>query len=408
MKKANQKVVVLVVCVIALCTGSVIAQDWPQWRGTNRNAKVTGFTVPETWPQQLTQKWKVTVGLGDATPALVGDKLYVFTRQGAYEVTMCLKAGDGSEVWKDKYEAQEVTGAPGRHPGPRSSPTVADGKVVTLGVGGVLSCLDAATGKLLWRKDEFPGAWPKFFTAMSPIIADGLCIAHLGGENNGAIVAYDFATGDEKWKWSGDGPTYSSPVLMTVDGTKQLVVQTEKNLVGVSIADGKLLWKIETPNQRMFYSSATPIVNEQTIFYTGQGTGTKAVKIKKEGDGFAVEELWTNEQLGTSFNTPVFKNGMLFGLSKNSNLYCINAENGQTDWVDTNQIDRFGSIIDAGSCLMALSPQSELIIFEPDSEQYKELARYKVAESPVYAYPVVAGNNIYIKDQDSVILWTIK
>lgn len=408
MKETNRKKVVLATCVVALCASCIFAQDWPQWRGTDRDAKVTGFTMPETWPQGLTQKWKVDVGQGDATPALVGDKLYVFTRQGAEEVTMCLKASDGSELWKDKCEAQEVTGPAGRHPGPRSSPTVADGKVITLGVGGILSCLDAATGKVLWRNDDFPGAWPQFFTAMSPIIVDGLCIAHLGKEGEGAIVACDLALGEEKWRWSGDGPTYSSPVLMTVEGTKQLVVHTEKNLVGIAVADGKLLWKIETPNERRFYSSATAIVDGQTIYYTGQGSGSKAVKIKKEADGFATEELWSNGELGTSFNTPVLKNGMLFGLSQNSNFYCINAMDGQTAWTGTDQIDRFGSMIDAGSCLLALSPKSQLVVLEPNDKECKELASYKVSESPTYAHPVVAGNRVFVKDQDSVTLYTIE
>ena len=126
-------------CVILLGAASAFAKDWPQWRGPNRDGKVKGFTAPQKWPTELTQKWKVTVGSGDATPALVGDKLYVFTRQGADEVTLCLNAANGKELWKDKYAAQAVTGAASRHPGPRSSPAVANGKVVTLGVGGVLS-----------------------------------------------------------------------------------------------------------------------------------------------------------------------------------------------------------------------------------------------------------------------------
>ena len=146
MRNASRLVGVMVGCVVLLSALGVFAQDWPQWRGPNRDGKVTGFTAPQTWPKALTQKWKMTVGAGDATPALVGDRLYVFTRQGDDEVTLCLSAADGKELWRDKYAAQAVTGAAARHPGPRSSPTVADGKVVTLGVGGVLSCLDAASG----------------------------------------------------------------------------------------------------------------------------------------------------------------------------------------------------------------------------------------------------------------------
>ena len=173
MKSASRWMGVVLSGVILVGATCALAQDWPQWRGANRDGKVEGFTAPAAWPKELAQKWKATVGAGDGTPALVGDKLYVFARQGEDEVTLCLDAATGKEVWKDKYAATAVTGAAARHPGPRSSPTVADGKVITLGVGGVLSCLDAATSKVVWRNEEFK-AVPMFFAALSPIVVDGM------------------------------------------------------------------------------------------------------------------------------------------------------------------------------------------------------------------------------------------
>lgn len=215
MKYLKCRVSLASVLVLITVAASASAQDWPQWRGANRDDKAHGFTAPKTWPQQPNLKWKVAVGRADATPALVGDKLFVFSRQDDYEVIQCLDAANGTTVWSNQYEVLAPTGAPAQHPGPRSSPTVADGKVVTLGVRGTLSCLVADSGKLLWRKDDIRG-WPQFFTAMSPLVVDGLCIAQLGGKTNGVVVAYDLATGDEKWKWSGDGASYVSPVEMTV------------------------------------------------------------------------------------------------------------------------------------------------------------------------------------------------
>jgi len=410
MKKTNLPKVVLAVCVILFCASFVFAQDWPQWRGENRDGKASGFTAPEQWPKELTQKWKTMVGLGCATPALVGNNLYVLTRQGDEEVILCLNAADGKELWKDKYAAQAVTGAAGRHPGPRSSPAVADGKVVTLGVGGVLSCLDAATGKVVWRKDPFPKVVPKFFTAMSPIIVDGMAIAHLGGPGNGAMIAYELATGDEKWRWAEEGPEYASPVLMTVEGTKQVVTLTEKSIAGINAADGKCLWRLPFLPQRRAYNSATPIVDGQTVIYTGAGRGTKAIKVEKQGDGFATKELWNSPDVAVQFNTPVLKDGLLFGLSNNNNLFCINAESGETNWIDTNPRGQrgFAAIVDTGSCLMALPNESELFVFKPSKEKYEELARIKVAETPTYAHPVISGNRVFVKDEDSVAMFIIE
>ncbi len=385
------------------------ARDWPQWRGPNRDGKAAGFAAPEEWPAQLTQKWKVTVGSGDSTPALVGDKLYVFTRQGDEEVTKCLNAASGGELWKDSYVAQAVEGAARRHPGPRSSPAVADGKVVTLGVGGVVSCLDAATGKLVWRKDPFPRVVPRFFTSFSPIIVDGMAIAHLGGKGNGAIIAYDLATGNEKWRWAGEGPDYGSPALVTVEGTRQIVTPTEQSIVGISVADGKLLWQFPSPPPSRAYNAATPIVDGQTVIYAAKGRGTKGLKIEKQGDAFAVEELWSNPDLATQYNTPVLQDGLLFGLSDDNKFFCIDAQTGKTAWTDATARGSggFGAIVGAGSCLVALTNDSQLIVYKPDGTAYGQIRSYKVADTVTNAHPVMSGNRIFVKDQDSLALWMV-
>ena len=409
MKKTNLLKTILLSCVILIVTNCVFAQDWPQWRGPNRDGIVTGFKAPKEWPKELKLKWKTTVGAGDSTPALVGDKLYVFTRQGDDEVTTCLEADNGKELWMDKCAAQAVTGAASRHPGPRSSPAVADGKVVTLGVGGVLSCLDAATGKVVWRKDPFPKVVPRFFTSMSPIIVDGMAIGHLGGQGNGAIIAYDLNTGDEKWRWAGEGPEYASPTVLTVAGTKQLVTLAEKSVVAVNVADGKLLWQLPFAPVRRAYNAATPIIDGQIVIYTGAGRGTRAVQVEKQGDGFVTKELWSNPDLAPQFNTPVLRDGFLYGLSNSGNLFCINAKTGQTAWVDQTQRDRSGftAIVSAGPYMMALPSNSELIVFEPNSEKFSQVAAIKVSDTPIYAHPVIAGNRIFIKDQDTVAMFMI-
>jgi outer membrane protein assembly factor BamB len=426
---------------------TVSAQDWPQWRGANRDAKVTGFKVPQTWPKELTQKWKATVGEGVATPALLGDRLYVFSRENDHEVTRCLEAATGKELWQDKYESLGASGPAQRFSGPRSSPTVAEGKVVTLGVRGVLSCLDAANGKKLWRKDEF-NAVPRFHPASSPIVVNGLCIAQLGGSDNGALVAYDLATGEEKWKFSGDSPGYASPVLMNAGETPLIVAETERRIVAVNAGDGKLAWETPYVVQGRGYNASTPIVDGDTVIFSGSGRGTRAVKIAKTGDGFTGEELWNNPEQSVQFNTPVLKDGLLYGLSAGNDFFCLNAKDGKTAWTaPASKASEarpaagpggaggqsreggpggrggrgggrggmgggggggYGSIVDAGSVLLALTPSSELIAFEPGGKAYTEVARIKVSDNQTYAYPVLSGNRIFTKDSDSVTLWVIE
>jgi outer membrane protein assembly factor BamB len=407
MKSAKQTAVVVVAVLALLAASQVLAQDWPQWRGPNRDGKVTGFKAPDSWPKALNQKWKVSVGAGDASPVLVGGKLYVFARQGEDEVTLCLDAAEGKELWRDKNPVAAIPAPSGRqHGGPRSTPTVAEGKVVTLGVTGVLSCLDAATSKVIWRKDEIKGT-PKFFTAMSPLVTEGLVIAQLGPEGSGAIVAYDLASGKEKWKCADQGASYASPVLLTVDGVKQFVTLTDKSVVGVALADGKVLWQIPFVPAGMAYNDATPVVDGSTVYVSGQGRGTKALKIEKKDKDLAATELWSNP-LAVAFGTPELKDGCLYAVSDKGNLFCLNAKNGEMIWTDTAKLDKYGAVLDVGAALLVLPNNGQLLVIKPGEKQYTELAKYKVAEGGTYACPIAAGNRIFVKDADSLILWTLE
>jgi outer membrane protein assembly factor BamB len=407
MKHTTRLIAWIALCVVLINLNFVFAEDWPQWRGMNRDGKVAGFKAPATWPAEMTQKWKVVVGTGDATPALADGKLYVFTRIDADEVIQCLDAASGNKLWEDKYGAITVSGGAGSgsHRGPRSSPAVSDGKVVTLGIGGVLSCLDKDTGKVLWRKEEFT-AVPKFYTGTSPIVVDKMCIVHLGGSDQGHIIAFDLETGKEKWRWDGDGPDYSSPVLMTVENTKQVVFQASKSIVGIAVDDGRLLWQATNVATQSF-NAATPVVDGQTVIYTRKNMGTKALKVQKEGDGFSVKELWSNPEIACEYSTPVLKDGMLFGFSERSKLFCMNADTGEIAWVNETEYKNFGSILDAGSVMIVLTSDPEFVVFKPDGKQYEQVAKIKVADSPVYAHPVISGNAIYIEDENTLTMFTV-
>lgn len=410
------------------------AQDWPQWRGANRDAKAAGFTAPQTWPKELTRKWKVTVGEGAAAPSLVGDRLFVFARQEGKEVIQCLDAATGKELWRDQHDALGAEGPASGHSGPRCSPTVADGKVITLGLRGVLSCHDAVAGKLLWRKEDFQGAWPRFFTSASPLVADGLCVAVLGGPGRGGVVAYDLAAGVERWKWTGDGAAYASPVLLTVGGRPFVLTPTDSKVVALDLADGHLAWETPFVVEGRGYNAATPIVDGAKVIYLGSGRGATAVEFRREADRLTAQQLWKTTEHSVQFNTPVLKSGFLYGLNAGNDFFCLNAQDGTTCWTAPSAPAAadatatppaagapggrggrggrspvgFGSIVDAGSVLLALTPASTLIAFAADGTAYKELARLKVAESPSYAYPVVSGNRVFIKDQDAVALWTVE
>jgi outer membrane protein assembly factor BamB len=384
------------------------AQDWPQWRGTNRDGRVTGFRAPQTWPQQLKQIWKVTVGSGDATPALVDGRFYVFTRQDDKEILQCLDATNGKQIWQSPgYQAVVVTGPPASHPGPRSSVAVSEGKVVTLGVGGDIACFDASNGKLLWRNEDYKGKVPQFYTGMSPLIYSGVCYAHLGGPQTGVFIAFELASGAVKWKVEGEGPSYASPVLITIDGTKQIVFQAQTKLVGFSLSDGSQLWEYATPVGTGRVQIATsPVTDQNKVYFTGLNNGVNAIEIKKEGKSFVAVKLWTNPDFSTSYSTPVLKDAFLYGISNKSRLFCINAATGQTAWTDETAFQNFGSVIDAGQVMAALFSNGNFVVFKPDGQKYTQLALIKVSDNTIYAHPILSGNRIFIKDNESLICYT--
>ena len=399
----------LSVIIMLIGMSAAQAQDWPQWRGTNRDGRVSGFKAPATWPQQLNQDWKVTVGLGDATPVLVKDRLYIFSKSGDNEVLQCLDASTGKKVWQsDGYPATVITGPAASHPGPRSSPAFADGKIVTVGVAGDIACFDASSGKQLWRNEEFKGSVPQFFTGMSPLISGGVCYAALGGPQSGYFVAFDLITGAVKWKTAGESPSYASPMLLTVDGSKQIVFQSQTKLVSLNTADGKVLWEYATPigTGRVQIASG-PVIDQNRVYFTGLNNGINAIEIKKQGNEFTVNSLWKNPDFSTAYCTPLLKDGFLYAFTNNGRLFCVNAGNGQTGWSDDRAFQNFGSVVDAGSVIIALSSNSNLVVLKPNGQKMDQVMQTKVSDNTIYAHPVVSGNRIYIKDNDSLISYKV-
>jgi outer membrane protein assembly factor BamB len=407
MKKVNL-IISVIITLLFLGTTDSFSQDWTQWRGINRDSRVTGFKAPASWPAELKQEWKVKVGYGDATPVIVGNKIYLNSRQGDQEVILCLDAMTGKELWKNVYASIAVTGpSASQHPGPRGTPAVSNGKIVTFGAAGILSCLDASTGKLIWRKDNPANAFPAFFTGTSPLISEGLCFIHIGKKDDGQVMAYDLNSGNEKWKWTGEGPSYSSPSVMTIDGKKVLIVITEKNIMALGLTDGKQLWQIATPVQQRYYNCVSPYIDGQTIYLTGQGTGTKAIKVEKSGNDYITKELWSNAEVGAKWNTPILKDGFLYGFTDQKRIYCLNATAGQTAWLDNAVYSDFSTIVDCGSVIIGLTSTGNLIVLKPDSKACTEVVKYKVSDTSIYGYPVISGNSIYIKDAENLMMYKL-
>ncbi len=405
-----------------LALASPVRADWPQWRGPSGDGVAAGFTAPSAWPKELKKGWSVKVGEGVATPALAGGKLYAFGWEDGKEVLRCLDAATGKEQWKEGYATTPATGAAGGFPAARSSPAVADGKVVTFGVRGVLTCRDAATGKQLWQKTD-TGRTPMFSASCSPLLADGVCVVQVGSDGGGAVVAFDLTTGEEKWRWASDGTKYASPTVADISGLRAVVAETAGTVSAIGLKDGKVLWQDSFSSK---YNASTPVVAGAAVIYGGAGKANTAVRLERKGDGLESKKAWANDENPVQFASPAVRDSLLYGIGQDGTVFCIDTATGKTQWTGRPTAaggappgmgkgkgkggggGGYGSVVVAGPVLFALTPAGQLTVLDAGRAEYKELAKYRVADGNTYAYPVVDGKAVFIRDRDSVTRWTIE
>jgi outer membrane protein assembly factor BamB len=411
------KLFTLLLCSVYLSV-TVAAQDWPQWRGPHRDANVSGAVIPATWPKTLKEQWKVTVGIGHASPVVANGKIYVFARQEEEEVLLSLDAITGKEIWRSSqpiaYQMHEA--ATGHGKGPKSTPVIYKGKVYTFGISGVLSCHDARTGKVKWRQEfskQFPKTSPLFGTAMSPIIDSGLLIAHVGGHDKGALTAFDPETGTVKWSNDVDGPAYSSPIVVTLAGVRQLVTSTQRNVIGVAVANGKLLWKLPAKSQ-YDENSVTAIAFKDMVIFAREGQGLTAVRLVqsavKDGPDLEAQEVWNNKENQMYLNSPVLMGNTLFGFSplKKGQFFAIDADTGKTVWQGPGRMGENAAILNVGGqFLLLLLNDATLVVLAANAKEYLPAAHYTVAKSPTWAHPVLLGRQLLIKDENTLASFEI-
>lgn len=399
--------------VFTLFQGLAVAQDWPQWRGPGRDGAARGVPAPAAWPDELQRAWRIEVGLGHSSPVVSGDRVFVHTRAGDEEVVTAVDLVDGAVVWRQRYDAPyRVNPAARSHgPGPKSTPVVAGGRIFTLGISGVLSAFDAASGRLVWRKSferEYPDTAPTYGAAMSPVVFDGLLVAHLGTDRAGALTAFDAATGEVRWRWNGDGPGYASPIVVAIDGTRQVITQSSRAVVGVAAESGALLWRIPltTPYAQ---NIVTPIVLGDVLIFAGLDNPTTAVRLVRRGGIWRAEPVWENPDVAFYMSTPVVSGGRLFGLrDRNKGQFvCLDVASGRLLWETRGREGDNASIVDVGSALLWLTSGAELVVSGKTADAFSPIRRYTVADSPTWAHPVPTARGILIKDERFLTLWRV-
>lgn len=375
--------------------------DWPQWRGPKRDGS-NAVVLPKAWPERLRQVWNVPVGEGHSSPIVLGNAVYQFTRFRDQETVAAYNVESGKQLWKQSYAAPyEMNSAATSHgKGPKSTPVAAAGRVFTLGISGILTCWEAATGKRIWSVPS-KGS-PDFGHASSPVIDGDTLIAALGPQIGGSLGAFDAATGNVKWQWKEDGPAYASPVIVTIGGAKQVITNSQKRVIGVSVADGKTLWTLPL-NTNYDQNSVTPLVFGDLIIFSGLGNPVTAVRL-----GASPQKVWENKELGMYMNSPVLAGGVVWGLSHRNKgqFFGLDPKTGKTVWTSEGRQTENAAMVASGQTVFALTTDSELIVYVAGPKGLQQARRYNVADTPTWAHPVVLGSRVLVKDANSLILWS--
>ena len=397
----------LLTIIVCLTTAIVLhaqrpSRDYVQWRGAERDGAASAFVEPKEWPATLTRRWKVEVGEGYATPLVVGDVVYVFTRVDGQEGITVLDASTGRQRWRSSYAAPYTPSQPAaaHGAGPKATPLFHDGKLFTLGISGIVTAFDARSGKQLWQSAA-PKEAPFYGAAVSPLGVTDLVVVHPG--DYGPLTAFDTRRGTVKWT-AGSGGFFASPIVVALERTPQLVSATQDFVIGVSF-DGQILWRFPFDGKN---GSTTPVLSNDTIIASSPDR-VIAFRPRLRDGVWSVETMWETKDVSTYLSTPVVVNGVLYGLSTKARgqFYAIDAKTGQVLWLGSPREADNTALVKAGQLLFLLNDDAELIVARASRKAFDPIARYIVADSATWAQPVISGDRIFVKDVASLTLWTI-
>lgn len=409
----------LTICAAVFASGAltrVLAEEWPHWGGPRGDETWRGPPIAEQWPASgLPRLWRQPLGGGYGGLATEAGRVYVqdrVTEPSEQERLLCLDAATGETRWT--YAVPVEYGKLDYGNGPRATPTLHDGRVYALGALGHLACLEAATGKVIWRhelRETHQAAISTWGLSGSPVVYRDLLLVHVGGPGT-CMVAFDLATGKERWRGGDDPAGYATPVVIDAPSGPLLICWTPEHIVGQLPTTGKVVWKIP---YKITYgvSIATPIYREGLVFISGYWDGSKAIRLGHQPE--SAELAWEeNRFLRGLMAQPIYRDGHVYTIDKQFGLTCFELQTAQKKWDCGHRVVERGRnpqasltwIDDSGKALL-FNENGDLILARLEPSGYNELTRAHLIDrrenAPIWAHPAYSGRRVFVRSDSELI-----
>ena len=427
LSSANSIALLWVICFAVQATA--VAEDWPQWRGQNRDAVLNESGLMKSLPSgELPRRWSVELGSGYSGPTVAEGRVYVTDRgpegiDKEVERVLCFNAKDGELLWKHQYDASYTVGY---RAGPRATVTIHDGKALAVGAMGHLKCFDAVEGTVIWEHDlatKYNARMPIWGITAAPLVYENTVIQVAAGAGKACVVGFDLATGKEQWRAIDERAGYSAPVLVQQGGEDVVVVWTGESITGLAPKTGDVWWSVPMPPRNMPIGVPTPVVSKDHLFVSSFYDGSMLIRLDPNAP--RAEKIWhrvgidekNTDALHAMISTPLIKGDHIYGVDSYGELRCLDIKTGDRVWEDTTAVPRARwatiHIIRDGDREIMFNDQGYLIFATLSPEGYQEHSRAKLIaptrkqlskrNGVAWSHPAIANGHIYIRSDKELV-----
>lgn len=372
---------------------------WTNYRGPARDGRYDEIPIRTAWPAEgLPLLWKQPIGGGYASFVVAEGIAFTIEQRRSQEIVAAYDVQTGRELWTHASDAEFRESMGGD--GPRATPTWEAGRLWALGAEGDLRCFEARTGKLLWAKNILKDNGAdnlQWGMSGAPLIVDDKVVVLPGGRSGKSVVAYNKLTGAPVWKSLNDTQAYVSPMLVTLAGRRQILVETANRVVGLAPEDGSPLWETSWNTEMGINCSQPIVIDANRIFLSsGYGKGAALVEISNSGDGLAARKVWENSSMKNKFNSSVLYEGNVYGLDEGI-LTCVDVKTGERRWKGGRY--GYGQVILANGHLIVITDIGELVLVKATPDKHTEVARFAAIEGKTWNYPAIADGRLLVRNQ---------